>query len=98
MTDAQVQSLRELVEPILRKYGVVKAKLFGSFARGDMRSDSDLDLLVEFGKKIPSMWDFVRMRQELADHVGREVDVVTDKSVVAPLRSYIYRDLITLYD
>ena len=41
--------------PVLKRYNVVRAAIFGSFARGEMKEGSDIDLLVEFkGGKKPS--------------------------------------------
>jgi len=45
-----LESLKRIV-PILKRYGVVRAAVFGSFVRGEMTEDSDLDILVEFGDR-----------------------------------------------
>lgn len=65
---------------IARRHGVVKAFLFGSFARGDAGADSDIDLLVEL-EPGRSLLDLIRLERELTDALGREVDVVTPKSL-----------------
>ena len=43
-----MESLKRIV-PILKRYSVVRAAVFGSFVRGEMTGDSDFDILVEFG-------------------------------------------------
>lgn len=43
--------------PILKRYGVTKAAVFGSYARGEAKNNSDIDLLVEI-KKISACWIF----------------------------------------
>ncbi len=65
---------------IARKHGAVRASLFGSFARGDARPDSDLDVLVEL-ETGRSLLDLVRLERELKDVLGLQVDVVTPKSL-----------------
>jgi len=70
---------RKLVS-IARKHGVVRASLFGSFARGDARPDSDLDVLVEM-EPGRSLLDLVRLERELKKALGLEVDVATPKSL-----------------
>lgn len=45
---AAISDLAARLVPVLRRYGVVRAGIFGSVARGEARPDSDLDLLVEY--------------------------------------------------
>lgn len=68
--------------------------IFGSFARNEMRKDSDVDLAVHFkeGAKV-SLLDYVRYKQELEELLGRKVDLVTYKYLRPRLKSYIDRDL-----
>jgi predicted nucleotidyltransferase len=61
----------------LRGYGVTKAFLFGSVARGEERPDSDIDLLVQFDRDI-SLLDKIGIAQELSKLMGREVDLLTN--------------------
>jgi predicted nucleotidyltransferase len=56
--------------------------VFGSYVRGDQRSDSDLDLLVEF-QEPPSLFQFIRLENELSDALGIDVDLVM-KSALKP--------------
>jgi len=44
--------------PVLKKYGVAKAAVFGSYARGEAKKNSDIDLLVDI-KKISAFWNFL---------------------------------------
>jgi len=41
--------IREKILPVLKHYDVIRAAIFGSFARGEMKENSDVDILVEFG-------------------------------------------------
>ena len=56
--------MNNIVNPILLKHDVKRAGLFGSIVRGDVHSQSDVDILVEFGKPI-SLLDFVGVKLEL---------------------------------
>jgi uncharacterized protein len=49
--------------------------VFGSFARGEQTSDSDVDLLVSF-ERLPALWDFYGIAQELETQLGRRVHLV----------------------
>ena len=66
--------------------------MFGSYARGDNRSDSDLDLLVAFKNKI-SYFDLVGMEMDLSEKLGIKVELVTEKSINPAIREYIENDL-----
>ena len=61
---------------ILRQFGVIEAKLFGSLARGDERSDSDIDLLVTVDHQV-SLFRRMDLAAELSRLSGRKVDLLT---------------------
>lgn len=67
--------LGELRE-ILRRHGVVEAYVFGSYARGTARPDSDLDLLVTFGVDTDP-WAFLYLQDELNQLLPGGADVIT---------------------
>ena len=82
----------------MKKYGIKRAKVYGSYARGEERADSDVDILVTLGDKKLSIWDFVGLRNDLEEHLHRSVDVVTDTSVLPQLRPYIEKDATLVYE
>ena len=53
-----------------------RVRIFGSVARGDDGPDSDIDLLVDFAPD-SSLFDLMRLGRELAELLGRPVDVVS---------------------
>ena len=81
---------------ILGKYGVRKIGLFGSYARGEERTDSDLDVLVEFEKR-KSLLTLVRIERELSDHIGVKVDLLTEEAISPYLVERIKADLKVIY-
>jgi predicted nucleotidyltransferase len=70
--------------------------LFGSFATGQEREDSDVDLLVDF-KNTKSLLEKGRVIVELQKLFNREVDLVSRKNIKTSLKPYINKQLITLY-
>lgn len=61
--------------------------LFGSVLRADFRPDSDVDVLLTFEPGAPwTLWDLSRMRLELKELFGREVDLVEKKALRNPYR------------
>lgn len=79
----QIQSIKKRVVPILKRYGVKRAAVFGSFVRGESGKDSDIDILVEIKKDI-SLFEFVRLKLELEETLGKKVDLV-EYSTIKPL-------------
>ena len=64
----------------LKKYGVKKIEIFGSYARGDAKPESDLDVIVEFEDR-KSLLELVGIEQELEDTLGIKVDLLTRASI-----------------
>ena len=92
---------RARLAAICRRYKVKKMSLFGSAARGEMRPDSDVDLLVEFKPmQGPSLWGLVDMQDELSPLFGnRRVEVASPEILSNPYRRRtIERDLKVLYE
>ena len=81
----------DAVRAFCEKWGVRELSLFGSVLRDDFGPESDVDVLVDFGEGARwSLFDLVRMQDELAGVLGREVDLVDRRSVEAS-RNYIRR-------
>jgi predicted nucleotidyltransferase len=86
-----VEELNRRIIPILRRFGVKRASLFGSSARGEEGEGSDIDIIVEFdvGK---SLLDLAGLKIELEETLGRKVDVVTYNSLHPLLRDGILKE------
>jgi len=65
---------------ILRKHSAKKIEIFGSYARGEQKETSDLDVIVEFEKR-KSLLELVGIEQELEDALGIKVDLLTRASI-----------------
>jgi len=65
---------------ILKKHGAKKIEIFGSYARGEQKETSDLDVIVEFEKR-KSLLELVGIEQELEDALGIKVDLLTRASI-----------------
>ncbi|MBI4393265.1 MAG: nucleotidyltransferase domain-containing protein [Euryarchaeota archaeon] len=94
-TVPDIAALRGVLVPVLRRQGVRKAALFGSVARGDATSSSDIDVLVELGSDA-SLLDLATLKLELEEAAGRRVDVVEYASIKPRLREGILADQVSL--
>jgi len=97
MTQQNLQELRQKTEPIFRRYKITKAGVFGSFARGEEKRKSDIDLLVRYGK-VYSLFKLIDLKDELAKKLGRDVDLVDEECIKKQIRPYIEKDLVTFYE
>ena len=89
------------LEALARKYHIRRLSLFGSAARGELRPDSDIDLLVEFEEgKAPSLWSSVTIQEDFSRlFQGQPVDLVSLAVLRNPFRRRtIERDLRVLID
>ena len=77
-----------------KKWKIVEFSLFGSVLTDEFRSDSDVDVLVEFSDDAKwGMWDLYDMEEDLKAIVGRDIDLVTRRSIVRS-DNYLMRDSI----
>ncbi len=92
------QSLAEKREEILKvaaSLGARNLRVFGSFARGEERPDSDIDLLVEMAPD-RSLLDIIAIKNALEDITHRKVDVVTEKALSPHIRDKILEDAVSI--
>ena len=93
---AEIQStIVEAKDEIRRRYRAEIKGIFGSYARGDFRADSDLDLLVDFDEGA-DLFDLVGLQQFLEEKLGCKVDLVSRRSLREELRTSVLNEMINL--
>jgi hypothetical protein len=76
---------REKLAGFCRKWRITELALFGSVLREDFGPASDVDVLVTFATDAPwSLWDFAAIRSELAQILGRRIDLIEKKAIRNP--------------
>ena len=88
---------KEKIVEICERNDIEFCAVFGSFARGEAGEDSDIDLLVRFSKPI-GLFGFAGVEQELAEALGRKVDLATENMIGKYIRESVTRDLKVIYD
>lgn len=91
----ELSKAKKAVRPILNKHGVKKAAFFGSIARGEMRRDSDIDIIVELGNG-KTLLDLVGLKIDLEEKLRKEVDVLTPRSIHPLLREKINKEKVNI--
>ena len=83
-----LEEVRSKVLPVLKRYGVRRASVFGSLVREETAEESDVDLLVELGDD-KSLLDLAGLKIEAEELLGRRVDVLTYNAIHPLLRERI---------
>ncbi|MCB2185672.1 MAG: nucleotidyltransferase family protein [Deltaproteobacteria bacterium] len=92
-----IAELAARLAPVLRRHGVARAGVFGSVARGEATPDSDLDLLVEFRTdETMTLRKLVDLHEEVADLVGRKVEIVQYKLLKPRIRDRVLEEQVVI--
>ena len=87
-TIVNIEELKKIMLPVLKKYKVRRASLFGSVVTGNTKRDSDIDLLVEL-PLTASLLDLSGLKIDLEEVLGKKVDVLTYNSLHPLLKNRI---------
>lgn len=92
------KDLIEKIRKILKGKPVKRAYLFGSSVREEEDNINDIDILVELDYTNPIGLAFVRMKLELEETLGKDVDLVTSKSLSKYVKPFIEEEKILIYE
>jgi predicted nucleotidyltransferase len=88
--------IKNIILSHLKEFDPIKIGIFGSFARGDNKKDSDIDILVEF-KESPSLLTLIKLENDLSEILGIKVDLVTTGALKNKrIKKSIKKDLINI--
>lgn len=91
-----VSAIKQRSLPILKRHAVKRAAIFGSFARGEAKASSDVDILIEYKTKNKSLFDLIDLKSDLEEILGRKVDIVTYNSIYWRLRDQILAEQVVI--
>ncbi len=93
------QVIEKRIAEYFKTQPVLKAWLFGSYARGEETADSDVDLLVLFDHSTPiGLFAYSRMHRELEEHLGCKVDLVEDGTLRPSVEKTANKDMKMIYE
>ena len=90
-----IQDRRDEILAIAKKHGAKSVRVFGSFARGEEKLESDLDIIVET-EKGTSLLDIIAIKQDIEELLGHKVDVVTEASISPYIRNKVIGEAVNL--
>ena len=73
-----IEEIRELSKPIMMKYKIKKAYVFGSYARGEATEKSDIDIIIKKGDTVFSLVTLVKFEDDLKKVLKKNIDVVSE--------------------
>ena len=93
--NTELTDIKKLIIPILKQKDVIRAGVFGSYARGNAKNKSDIDILIKFkGKK--SLFDIARLELDLEKKLNRNVDLVTYNSINPLIKKHILKEEVAI--
>lgn len=92
-----IQDIQQKTAPVFQKYGIAYAGIFGSFARKEETSKSDVDIIIKIGEPM-GMFKYMKFIGKLETSLKRKVDVVTEKSINKHVKPYIISEIKTIYE
>jgi predicted nucleotidyltransferase len=91
------KEIQNIIVDLLKNYNPVRVSLFGSFARDENTSQSDIDILVKFDQTY-SLLQIIAIENELSEKIGIKVDLITEGSLKNErIKKSIQNDLNIIY-
>ncbi len=80
----EIEKIKEKIVPLLKKNKVIRAGIFGSYARGEQNKKSDIDIVVNINDKNMSLLGFIGLNRLLEEVLKKKVDLV-EYSAIKPI-------------
>ena len=94
MSEMDISIIQKISKPILIKYGITRAAVFGSYARGEQKADSDIDLIINYPSEANiGLLTLVELSYELKSALGKKVDIITENGLSHKLKPQVLKDV-----
>ena len=90
-----IKEIKGRIIPILERYGIKKAAIFGSLAKGEAKASSDVDILVEI-KSNMSLIDFIGIKLELEEALKMRIDLVEYDTIKPIIKERILAEQVVI--
>ena len=90
------QEIAKKTSSLFQEFGVNRAALFGSTARGEQGPESDVDVLIELSEPL-GLFKFAKLNYLLEDALNKKVDLVKRSALKPGFEKTILRDLVYIY-
>jgi len=90
----ELEEIKKKIIPLLKKNKVVRAGIFGSYARGEQKKNSDIDILIKVPKGIGL--EFIGIKFDLENKLGRRIDLISYNGIHPLLKNRILNEEIRI--
>jgi len=91
----ELEKYSKIILPVLKRYLIKRAAIFGSVAKGNEMPTSDIDLLIEPAKGF-TFFEFLKLEQEISSLVNRKVDLVEYSAIKPSIKEEVLLSAITI--
>ena len=91
----EIEKYKQLVLPVLKRYFIKRAAIFGSMAKGSMNADSDVDLLIEPEEGF-TIFKMLKLEEEISELIKRKVDLVEYSALKPSIKKEVLVSAITI--
>jgi len=95
--EPRFKNIYSVLKPYLKEYGISRIAVFGSYAKGDAKPDSDIDLLVEINQNY-GILKFIELKQLIEKKLGKRVDLVESQCLEPLIKDEILAQAVTIYE
>lgn len=88
----------DMIREYFKTQPVLRAWLFGSFARGEETPDSDIDILVDLDYSKPIGLEFIQMQLDLMELLRKPIDLVSSRGLSKYIKPFVDKDKVLLYE
>ncbi len=85
---SQIEKYQQIILPVLKRYLIKRAAIFGSFAKDNTTIESDLDLLIEPDKNF-TIFKMLQLEEEISNLINRKVDIVEYNALKLSIRNEV---------
>jgi predicted nucleotidyltransferase len=93
----EIQKIKELSEPVFKRYNIKRAGVFGSVARGEQNDQSDVDILVDMESSY-DLFDFLQFKRDLETKLNKKVDLVEYSALKPVIRESVLSSEVLIYE
>jgi len=91
----EIEKYKKLILPVLKRYLIQRAAIFGSLAKDELKAESDIDLLIEPGKDF-TLFKMLALEQEISDITKRRTDLVEYSAIKPSIKNEVLLSAISI--
>ncbi|MCR8558487.1 nucleotidyltransferase domain-containing protein [Mucilaginibacter sp. BJC16-A38] len=92
---SEIDKYQQLILPVLKRYFITRAAIFGSVAKGNANAGSDVDLLIEAGHGF-TLFKMLELEEEISELLKRKVDLVEYSALKSSIKAEVLSSAITI--